>query len=325
MGAGLCPARSFVMKTTLLTAVGSASAAAALASLKAQGHRVIGCDIYPRSWNAVSTEVDAFFQALPVTDEAAYVHQLMDAVERERVDYLIPLTDLEVDVLCRCKANFASLGCAVCTPDETCAALCRDKQRMAAELAGVCRTIPTRSPYGWQPEESDFPLMLKPLRGRSSQGQAIVQDGEAFRSAIAAREDYIAQPFIQGPVYTVDVARDLYGNVVCLARQELLRTVNGLGTTVRVLPGHALEDVCRRIADHLHLVGVVNMEFIGAEDGFYFLEVNPRFSGGVGFSQAAGVDFAKLEILCHMGEWISCPPSIKPVTVTRKIQMLVTE
>ncbi len=312
------------MKTTLLTAVGSASAAAALQSLRRLGHRVVGCDIYPKSWNAVSTEVDAFFQALPVHDEAAYVRQLTEAVEREHVDYLIPLTDVEVDVLCRRKADFAALGCSVLTPDEPCAALCRDKQRMARELGDVCQTIPTRSPYGWEPTESDFPLMLKPLRGRSSQGQAVVSSAEAFRAALQTRDDYIAQPFIRGDIFTVDVARDLFGNVLCLARQELLRTVNGLGTTVRVLPGHPLEATCRAIANKLGLVGVVNMEFISSGDAFYFLEVNPRFSGGVGFSLAAGADFIGFEILCHDGECLPPLPPLRPVTVTRRIETLVT-
>jgi len=162
------------MKTTLLTAVGSASAAAALEQLRAMGHRVIGCDIYPKAWNIVSTEVDAFFQAVLCTDRDAYLLQMEEAVQREHVDYLIPLTDLEVDVLCSEKARFAHLGCTVCTPDEPAARLCRDKMKMAQELSGICRTIPTRSPYGWEPEEHDFPLMLKPVHGRSSQGQAVV-------------------------------------------------------------------------------------------------------------------------------------------------------
>lgn len=315
------------MKTTLLTAVGSASAETALQSLRALGHRVIGCDIYPQAWNVVSTEVDAFFQAVLATDEEAYVNQLMDAVEREKVDYLIPLTDLEVDVLCRCKANFASLGCTVCTPDEMAAQLCRDKQKMAEKLAetGVCRTIPTRSPYGWEPEESDFPLMLKPRSGRSSQGQVIAKNREAFHAALSTRADYIAQPFLSGSVFTVDVARDLYGNTQCLVRQELLRTVNGLGTTVRILPGHPLEATCAAIAAQAGIVGVVNMEFIGHGEEFCFLEVNPRFSGGMGFSMAAGVDFAKLEILCHEGEFIGPRPDVREMTVSRKIDMVITE
>lgn len=315
------------MKTTLLTAVGSYAAAPAIASLRALGHRVIGCDIYPQSWNAASCEVDVFFQAVLTTDRDAYIAQMEEAVQREHIDYLIPLTDVEVDVLCGEKARFAHLGCTVCTPDEPAARLCRNKLDMAEMLSakGVCLTIPTASPYGREPLESEFPIMLKPLSGRSSQGQMLVRTKEAYLSAISQRSDLIAQPFIEGDIYTVDVARDLYGNTLCLARRELLRTVNGLGTTVRILPGHPLESICSDIAREAGIVGVVNMEFIGHGNDFYFLEVNPRFSGGVGFSTAAGFDFPAWEVLCHEGDMLPSAPAASEMTLTRRTDVVVTE
>lgn len=315
------------MKTTLVTAVGSASAPSVMASLKAMGHRVIGCDIYPRPWNLASCEADGFFQAVPATDARTYTDQLLDAVRREKIDHILPLTDVEVDALCSEKERFAALGCVLCVPDEPAARLCRDKLRMARALedARLCRTIPTFSPYGYEPCETDFPLMLKPLHGRSSQGQAVVRTQEAFVSALAARDDYIAQPFLDGDIYTVDVARDRFGHVQALARRELLRTSNGLGTTVRILPDHPLEDVCAGIAARAGVVGAVNMEFIGHGDDFFFLEVNPRFSGGVGFSVLAGVDFPKLHLLCHLGEAIGPRADVRPATMTRRVEAVVTE
>ena len=314
------------MKTTLLTAVGSASASSVMASLKALGHRVIGCDIYPKAWNMASNEADAFFQAVMTTDRDAYIRQMEEAVQREKVDYLIPLTDIEVDVLCSEKARFAALGCTVCTPDEPAVRLCRNKLDMANALAlsGVCKTIPTASPYGREPLESEFPIMLKPVGGRSSQGQVVARNLEQYRAALQNRDDYIAQPFIEGDVFTVDVARDLYGTVQCLCRQELLRTVNGLGTTVKILPGHPLEVICAAIAEQAGIVGAVNMEFIGRDAEYYFLEVNPRFSGGAGFSIAAGVDFAALEIVCHEGQPIGPRAEVRPMTITRSIQPVIT-
>lgn len=315
------------MKTTLLTAVGSASAGPVCQRLQALGHRVVGCDIYPQAWNATSCEVDAFFQSVLTTDREAYLNQLADAVQREHVDFLIPLTDVEVDVLCAEKARFARLGCTVCTPDEPAVRLCRSKIDMAESLqaAGVCQTIPTVSPYGREPKEEEFPLMLKPVNGRSSQGQVVARTLEDYRAALSRRADYIAQPFIEGDIYTVDVARDLYGSAQCLVRQELLRTVNGLGTTVRILPGHPLEEICAAVAAHAGIVGVVNMEFIGNPYGFFFLEVNPRFSGGVGFSMAAGVDFAALEMACHEGENIGPRAQAQEMILARKMEPVITQ
>lgn len=315
------------MSVVLLTAVGSASALCAIDSLHQAGHRVVGCNLYPQSWNVESTLVDAFFQALPATDAPAYLNQLVEAVQREHAAFLIPLTDVEVDVLCSQKARFAALGCTVCTPDEPETRLYRNKRDMAQALtaAGVCRTIPTVSPYGLKPVESDFPMMLKPQSGRSSQGLQVVYNEAGFRAALALREDYIAQPYLPGDVFTVDVARDLYGNVQTLVRQELLRTVNGLGTTVRILPEHPLGETAAAIANLTGLVGVVNMEFIRHGEESYFLEVNPRFSGGIAFSRAAGVNFVALELLCHQGRSIGSRGAVTEMVLTRRMEVLRTE
>ena len=315
------------MSVILLTAIGSASAASAIAAYQAQGHRVIGCNIYPQSWNVESTQVDAFFQALPAKDTNAYLNQMEEAVRREQVEFLIPLTDVEVDVLCEQKSRFAALGCTVCTPDAPATRLCRNKRRMAKVLAdaGICQTIPTRSPYGYQPTEADFPMILKPESGRSSQGLQIVHSIGAFQSALSMRSDYIAQPYLDGDVFTVDVARDVCGNVQALARQELLRTVNGLGITVSILPEHPLNVICAAIARQADIVGVVNMEFIHHNDDYYFLEVNPRYSGGLGFSLLAGVNFAQLELLCHQDKSIGSRPRVSPMVLTRQVSFVRTK
>lgn len=310
------------MKTVLLTAAGSASALPALLRYRAAGMRVIACDIYPREWNAASVAADDFFQALTVRDEAAYVQQMLEAVRTYHVDALIPLTDVEVDVLCGRKGEFLALGCVLCTPEEAVVRLCRDKMAMAQRLehAGVCRTIPT---YGASSESlPDFPLMLKPRSGRSSQGQAVVHSREELTNVLGRRDDYIIQPFLSGTIFTVDVARDVAGQVQTLAREELLRTGNGLGTTVQVYDNHPLEAVCAAIAEEVGLVGVVNMEFIHHEESYFFLEVNPRFSGGTGFSLKAGMDTAMLMLACHQGQSIGQRGSVRPGIYTRQVEII---
>ena len=52
--------------------------------------------------------------------------------------------------------------------------------------------IPTLSPYGWEPAAADYPLMLQPLHGRSSQGQVVARPPQAYHAALDARGAYIA-------------------------------------------------------------------------------------------------------------------------------------
>ena len=97
------------MSRILLTAVGSMAAGPAARRYQALGHTVFGCDIYPREWTALAGELD-FFQARLATEGEPYVEQLRDAVRRNGLDFLIPLTDPEVDALAPRKAEFRALG-----------------------------------------------------------------------------------------------------------------------------------------------------------------------------------------------------------------------
>ena len=122
------------MSRILLTAIGSMAAAPVARRYQALGHAVFGCDIYPREWTALAGELD-FFQARLATEGEPYVEQLREAVRQDKLDFLIPLTDPEVDALSPRKAEFRALGCTVCVPEEPVAALCRRKDRMNRFLA----------------------------------------------------------------------------------------------------------------------------------------------------------------------------------------------
>ncbi len=92
------------MSRILLTAIGSMAAAPVARRYQALGHAVFGCDIYPREWTALAGELD-FFQARLATEGEPYVEQLREAVRRDMLDFLIPLTDPEVDTLTLEKPN----------------------------------------------------------------------------------------------------------------------------------------------------------------------------------------------------------------------------
>ena len=90
-------------------------------------------------------------------------------------------------------------------------------------------------------------------------------------------------------VVTVDVVRDRADNCVAVARKELLRTLNGAGTSVHVFHDEELEQKSKDLARLLKITGCVNFEFILDKDGnYHFLECNPRFSGRRGLLPVYG-------------------------------------
>ncbi|MDO4266848.1 MAG: ATP-grasp domain-containing protein [Eubacteriales bacterium] len=305
-------------KTVLVTAIGSFAAEAVIRSCKGQGFRVIGCDIYPAEWVANSLDTELFFQAPRASEPEAYRRFLMETCRRERVDYLLPLTDVEIDVLQQWRLErpeeYEGLGAVVCISEPEAIAACRSKVKAAALLEEyqACRTIPGKllSVFLENPD-MDFPLVVKPVDGRSSQGLRIVEDKGQLEAAAAecrGRENrFLVQERLEGRVVTADVVRSPEtGSCVCLPRRELLRTLNGAGTSVQVFRSEELEAACRRAAEILKVRGCVNMEFIErwlpeGETEYWFLECNPRFAGGVAFSCMAGYDMVKNHLSCFAG------------------------
>lgn len=322
-------------KTVLVTAIGSFSAEAVIRVCKREGFRVVGCDIYPAEWVVNSMEADAFYQAPYATERKAYRSFLLDVCSREQIDFILPLTDAEVDTLQDWYKASEELGAVICMSGYETIALCRNKERIERFLNSrdICRTIPAQHLSEVIGTEADskyvglsYPLVLKPLDGRSSQGLRIIESAKEMQLAVellkTQAERYIVQPRISGSVVTVDVVRDPEsGACVCLPRRELLRTPNGAGTSVYVFRDEALEKQCGEIAAALEIRGCVNFEFIerkGAEVRWYFLECNPRFSGGVAFSCMAGYDMVKNHLNCFLGGGLEPMGDIKGQYLARR-------
>lgn len=284
------------METVLITAIGSASADITIKSLHQNGYRVIGTDIYPGNWLADSKSVDCFAQVPSTTDSKKYIHRLLDICEKESVQYIIPLTDLEVDVLNMNRHPFDEREIKLCISDRHIIPLCRNKRnasRLIQKKTSCCviPEIKKEMVTSW----TQFPVICKKIDGRSSNGMNIFLSKKELQCFIEENgiQDYVIQPFLDGKIITADILRDKkYKECVILTREELLRTTNGLGTTVRIFHEQALEDMCIQMAEALDIQGCVNFEFLETVQGKrYFLECNPRFSGGLEFSVLSGYDF----------------------------------
>lgn len=316
-------------KTVLVTAIGSFAADAVIRNLKMEGYRVIGCDIYAANWVAQSRDVDAFYQAPPVREAEAYLTFLKELIRQEQVGWIIPLIDVEVDLLNRRREEFEGTGVVLCMSPKEVITKLRDKQILGKEVKAVLkkltkaegkdyvRVVPSKIASRVNYETIEYPVILKPVDGRSSIGVYRIYHEDQLGFAFSCIEDpnklqdtvldsYLVQPLIKGNVVTVDVVRDRAGHVMCAAREELLRTQNGAGLSVCVFQDEQLTEICRRIAEGLGVLGCVNFEFIKGEGSgcYYFLECNPRFSGGVAFSELAGMPAVRGHMAVFEGQEI---------------------
>lgn len=297
----------------LVTAIGSFSAYCVIDTLKKGGHYVVGCDIYPAEWHYVSGICDQTYKA-PLATDKSYVDFIIDICLKEKVTHVIPLTDLEIDVLNIHRPRFEANNIRLCMPSSRTLEVARDKYRLFKQFEKdeAIPSIPTyRIGVDSYPEDI-VPCIAKPAAGRSSEGLMRIYDSRLLHT-VPTGENFILQPMVEGAVYTVDYVRSSSsGNDFSIPREELLRTKNGAGTTVRISPDIRLSQMASHIGNVLDINGCVNMEFILNDGLFYLIDINPRFSAGVAFSVKAGYDMVTSHINAHTSKDICPPINIQP-------------
>ena len=302
----------------LVTAIGSFSADCVINTLKGNGQKVVGCDIYPATWHAVSKDCDIVYQAPFATKENEYVSFLFDVCRKEHIDCIIPLTDLEIDVINRHRKEFYNSNISVFIQSEACLNITRNKHKMFCIFKDDEHV---NVPFSVCSEElkSNFPIpaIAKPINGRSSEGLKRITKSEELKE-FTGIANYIIQQNIPGPVFTVDYVRDRFGNDFAVPREELLRTKNGAGTTVRIIPDKLLKNTVSYIGKKLDIIGCVNMEFILNENKYYLIDINPRFSAGVAFSNFIGYNMVTSHLNSFMGEQICQPIEYKEQIICKR-------
>ncbi|MGE5627537.1 MAG: ATP-grasp domain-containing protein [Solirubrobacterales bacterium] len=317
------------MSKILVTAIGSFSADIVLKSLKTQGHYIIGSDIYPKAWIVDAYNVDEFIQMPCAEKKEDYIDYLEKVCIDNKIEFVFPLIDLEVDILSSEKKRFMEKGIVICVSNDESIKLIRNKYNLISFLSekGFKGMIPTRLIE--DNNEFEMPVFIKPVSGRSSQGCRAISNNLEFKcmKSILPGSEYIVQPFIEGNIITVDVVRNpLTNQVVCVCRRELIRNKSGAGLTVEIIENPELESMCAAISEAVGVIGTVNFEFIEGRDGnFYFLEINPRFSGGVEFTHLAGYNVVYNHFCCFINKEIEKRPSVKKAIIVKKYEEYITE
>ncbi len=300
----------------LVTAIGSLAAEAVVSTLrKLPGARIVGCNCHPAAWVATSRLVDAFYETPHATDPTGFARALANICQAESIDRVIPLTDPEVDVLNNRRDMFDTGTTMLCIPSSQATRIIRDKWLAFRKFSHdpSVTLLPTQLLDDESPLSFPYPLIMKPALGRSSEGIVIAENAADFlhlRKKLQ-RKHYVVQPMLDGEVCVVDVVRQKSTErSATVARQELLRTPNGAGLTVEILPFGQLNKTAKHIAAILDINGCINIEFLLYQGSAMLMDINPRFSAGVVFSQLAGYDMVTNNIRCF--ESISIDPEIDP-------------
>ncbi|MEG2599779.1 MAG: ATP-grasp domain-containing protein [Muribaculaceae bacterium] len=288
----------------LVTAIGSMSADCVITSLKKFADKVIGCDIYPSVWHAESKLCDKCYQAPFASSENEYINFLIAICKEHNIEFLIPLTDLEIDVIDHYRAKFQDIHVTLCMPTHEVLSVARNKYKLS-ELFKDDTEVPSVPTYLGDSDNLStlsFPCIAKPYNGRSSEGLMRINSVEEL-NIVRGNKNYILQEYKEGHIFTVDYVRCAATNhAFCVAREELLRTKNGAGLTVKIIDDPSLRRLVSYIGQKLHINGCINMEFIKNNGDYYLIDINPRFSAGVAFTILVGYNMVVNHMNCFMNK-----------------------
>ncbi|MBO5539825.1 MAG: ATP-grasp domain-containing protein [Muribaculaceae bacterium] len=310
----------------LITAIGSMSAECVIRRLKAAGHYVVGCDIYPGEWHYETRLCDSFVRAPFASSEKAYIQFLIDTCCNYNLDFIIPLTDLEIDVISHNRYVIENNGITLCMPSNNVLSIARNKYKLHTTFIDdpIVASIKT---FLIKDIPSDFiyPCIAKPYNGRSSEG-LIRAATKAQIMALENKDNYIVQEQLRGDIYTVDYCRSsLFDLDASVPRIELLRTKNGAGLSIKIINDPNLINIASHIGKTLDINGCVNFEFIKHNNEYYLIDINPRFSAGVAFSLISGYDMVLNHIHCHTNKKIDAQIPIKERIIIKKYEEVAIE
>ena len=316
------------MINVLVTSIGSFSSEIVIKNIKVIGNRVVGTDIYPKELIAEALYVDSFYQ-VSKSDSLEFKKTLLDIVYRERIDLIIPLTDIDVDFFNSNRDAFKKS--IICFSNKNVIDICRNKMKMIEFLKKSKELIqgpPTWALNKFKMEKLDSSFLCKPYDGRSSNGIVVTNKISEVKELLESElsNKYIIQPYIEGQIVCVDVIRDdRFNHCYAMPREELIRTPKGAGLSVKIICDDFIIQNSIKIAERLNIKGCVCFEFIKDKEGkYYFLECNPRFSGGIAFSCIAGYDFIGNTLKIFEGKEICKMPELKEQFIVKHYQEVVT-
>lgn len=270
--------------------------------------RVIGVDASLE--NPARCFADVFYQ-VPRCSAENYVDELLSVCQKEQVSLLVPLYEPEFSVLDAARERFKEIGVVVVLSEGPVLDICNDKSKTAAFFEKY--RIPAPKTLSVQEIEDriagkagKYPVIVKPADGMGSENIFFARSRRELDFFYGYVSNALVQECASGEEYTIDVLCDFSGEPVYIVPRIRLEVrageVTKSRTDLRECVIEATKDLLAKLNREGQVKGPMTIQCFLEKDGrsLQFLEINPRFGGGVPLAFAAGADYAAA--LAKMGE-----------------------
>jgi carbamoyl-phosphate synthase large subunit len=215
---------------------------------------------------------------VPPIDDPRYVPALRALCERHRVGAVLPLTDLDIEVLARARAA-GELPALVPPPEVAHATYDKYEAHLLLERLGL-PSPPTVLP-GHEIETLRYPVMVKPRRGSGARSIHLAHDPAQARFFIGyVREPVMVQQAMRGDELSIDCLGDREGRPLNAIPRTMLESRGGESIKGTVVRDEELIELGARVMDSLRVAGPATIQVFREPDGrLGITDVNTRFGG----------------------------------------------
>ncbi len=186
-----------------------------------------------------------------------------------------------------------------------------------------------------------YPVLVRPSYVLGGQGMKIAFHEEEIEefigiiNRIAQDHPILVDKYLHGKEIEVDAVCDGEDILIPGIMEHIERTGVHSGDSISVYPAptiseHVKETIVeytKRLAKALHVVGLINIQFIAMDEEVYVIEVNPRSSRTVPYiSKVTGIPIVDLATKVILGDTIrglGCKPGLAPAADYIAIKMPV--
>ncbi len=215
-------------------------------------------------------------RSVPRFDDPAYVPALEALGAELGVGAVIPLTDLDLEVLAGARAD-GRLPALV--PDPAIARATFDKYETHELLGSLGLPSPPTVLPGTAP--ASYPVMVKPRRG--SGARSIHAAADAEQASFFCRyvdEPVMVQRLMQGPEFSIDCLSDLAAHCLNAIPRTMIESRGGESIKGTVIDDPELAALGQRVVEALGVRGPCTVQvFRDREIGLGITDVNTRFGG----------------------------------------------
>jgi carbamoyl-phosphate synthase large subunit len=268
---------------------------------------------------------------LPAADSPVYIDALKELCTEQRVEFLIPGSEPELEVLAAYAGSLGDLGVTVLCNPPAVVGIGSDKFRTHQFLraSGLPTPRSARRPSVEAARELGWPVVIKPLRGGGSRNVHVVHDEREFELVVALMAVRGVDVFMQEHVgssaheFTASALMDPKGSLIgsFAARRTLAGGATG---SVEVEDFPEVRLLAERTAATLGATGPVNIQLRIDDRGPWIFEINPRFSGSAPFRAMCGFNEPDLLIRSiRAGRPVGTSPPIIGVFGVREFNEVV--